>query len=63
MIDQYKVNMIDKAIEGMKSNDYCLTRLWSEAAYSKAINLDIEILEIIKSYYEGKTIKVMEDKT
>ncbi len=59
MKDPYKVKIITEAIESMKSDDYCLTRLWNENGH--AINLNIEIMEVIKAYYEGKTIVIKED--
>lgn len=54
MRDDYKVTVIDAAIKDMENDEYCLTRLRGDD--TKAINVDIEALEKLKAYYEGKQI-------
>ena len=51
MKDPYKVKVIREAIKNMQDDEYCLTRLRNDKG--KAINLDIEVLELIAKYYEG----------
>ena len=56
MKDAYKVKVVEEAINAMNDDEYCLTRLKNDKG--KAINLDVEVLDIIKSYYDGKTITI-----
>ena len=51
MRDLYKVKVIEEAIENMNSDEYNLTRLRNDKG--KAINIDVEALEVLKAYYEG----------
>ena len=52
--DSYKVDIICKALTEMNKDFYNVTRLKNDN--TNAINLDKEILEIIKAYYQGKKI-------
>ena len=52
MRDDYKVRVIDAAIKDMENDEYCLTRLGGDD--TKYINIDVEALNMLKTYYEGK---------
>ena len=52
--DSYKVDIICKALAEMNKDFYNITRLKNDN--TNAINLDKEVLEIIKAYYQGKKI-------
>ena len=52
--DPYKVEQIDKILAA----DYFWVILVGEASGAKNINLDVEVLELIKAYYEGKEITI-----
>ena len=52
--DSYKVDIICKALTEMNEDFYNITRLKNDN--TNAINLDKEVLEIIKAYYQGKKI-------
>lgn len=52
--DSYKVDIICKALTEMNKDFYNITRLKNDN--TNAINLDKDVLEIIKAYYQGKKI-------
>lgn len=52
--DSYKVDIICKALTEMNKDFYNVTRLKNDN--TNAINLNEEVLEIIKAYYQGKKI-------
>lgn len=54
--DDYKVNVVKTAINDMKNDEWNLTRLQNEKG--KAINIDMNLMEIILNYFEGKTISI-----
>lgn len=49
MRDAYKADVIREAIDSMKMDDFNVTRLKNDNG--KAINLDIEALELLLNYY------------
>lgn len=56
--DNYRCKVVSDAIKDMESDDFCLTRLQGDKG--KAINIDTDLLKIIKGYFEGKTIMIGE---
>ena len=56
--DKYKEQVITEALISMDADQWNLTRLKND--YGKSINLDSNIMEIIKGYYQGKVIMVGE---
>ena len=56
--DKYKEQVITEALMAMNVDQWNLTRLKNDRG--KAINLDKNIMEIIKGYYQGKVIMVGE---
>ena len=55
--DSYKVKYIQAAIEAMKKDEYFIPTLRTE----RYLNIPIELMQIIKAYFEGKTIEIKED--
>lgn len=56
MKDLYKAQVIEDAIKEMQKDEYNLTRLHNEKG--KYINIDIQLLEIMRAYYNGKEVIV-----
>lgn len=52
MKDWYKVKVIDECLDGMKKDEYTLTRLKGD--HTKAINIDEEALMLLRKYYNGE---------
>lgn len=50
-MDTYKAEQIDEMIKDIRINPYSLAKLHSDN--SKSINIEIEVLEILKAYYQG----------
>ena len=61
MKDAYKSNIIKEAIRQMQIDEFCLTRLKNDET-NRAINIDIEALSILQSYYEGKKILIIDNE-
>lgn len=53
--------MINEALRQMKADEYCLTRMKNDYG-NRTINIEEEALNLLKAYYEGKTILVVDDK-
>lgn len=56
--DKYKEQVITEALMAMDVDKWNLTRLKNDRG--RAINLDKNIMEIIKGYYQGKIIMIGE---
>ena len=56
--DKYKEQIITEALMAMDVDQWNLTRLKNDCG--RAINLDSNVMEIIKGYYQGKVIMVGE---
>ena len=48
-MDNYKVNVLNEMLDGMKKNEYYLCRLKGDN--TKAINLDEEAIKLLIEYY------------
>lgn len=56
--NNYKAEIICNAIKEMNNDEYNLTRLKNDKG--KAINIEMNLMEIIYGYYKGKVICVGE---
>ena len=59
--DYYKAQTIDLAIAAWTDDNYLQARLKSDHEGAKTINIPVELLDIMKAYFEGKTIEIKED--
>lgn len=56
--DLYKEKVLSEALFAMDNNQWNLTRLKNDCG--KAINLDPQVIKILREYYKGKIIKIEE---
>ena len=57
MKDNYRKNIINDCIAAMEADEYYITRLRGDD--TKAINIDLEALKLLRDYYAGKQITVL----
>ena len=58
--DFYKAEQVELAICAWVDDNCLQARLKSDLEGSKYINIPVELLDIMKAYFEGKTIEIKE---
>ncbi len=58
---KYKSKQIDEHLEAMDEDSCYIAQLQLVGSSAKKINLDKNVLEILKAYYSGKVVKIEKD--